>query len=87
METKFFPSSFKQFFFLGQIFALQLRKKKKAKSGANCTRAFFAKNVQKSPVFEGKEKVRSHCIYGAFTLDVKSVLIENLGGILGGMQC
>jgi hypothetical protein len=24
---------------------------------------------------------------GAFTLDVKSVLIENLGGILGGMQC
>jgi hypothetical protein len=43
--------------------------------------------VQKSPVFEGKEKVRSHCIYGAFTLDVKSVLNENLGGILGGMQC
>jgi hypothetical protein len=25
--------------------------------------------------------------YGAFTLDVKSVLNENLGGILGGMQC
>ncbi len=24
---------------------------------------------------------------GAFTLDVKSVLNENLGGILGGMQC
>jgi hypothetical protein len=24
--------------------------------------------------------------YGAFTLDVKSVLSENLGGILGGMQ-
>jgi hypothetical protein len=25
--------------------------------------------------------------YGAFTLDVKSVLNENLGGVLGGMQC
>jgi len=25
--------------------------------------------------------------HGAFTLDVKSVLNENLGGILGGMQC
>jgi hypothetical protein len=32
----------------------------------------------------------SHEIYtsnSAFTLDVKSVLIENLGGILGGTQC
>ncbi len=28
-----------------------------------------------------------HYNYGAFTLDVKSVLNENLGGILGGMQC
>jgi hypothetical protein len=25
--------------------------------------------------------------YGAFTLDVKSLLNKNLGGILGGMQC
>jgi hypothetical protein len=25
--------------------------------------------------------------YGAFTLDVKSILNENLGGILGGTQC
>jgi hypothetical protein len=25
--------------------------------------------------------------YGAFSLDVKSVLNENLGGILGGTQC
>jgi hypothetical protein len=25
--------------------------------------------------------------YGAFTLDVKSVLNENIGGILGGTQC
>ncbi len=25
--------------------------------------------------------------YGAFTLDVKSVLNENLGGILGGIHC
>jgi hypothetical protein len=25
--------------------------------------------------------------YDAFTLDVKSMIIENLGGILGGMQC
>jgi hypothetical protein len=25
--------------------------------------------------------------YGAFTLDVKSMLNENLGGILGGTQC
>ncbi len=29
-----------------------------------------------------------HCsIYGAFTLDVKLELNENLGGILGGTQC
>ncbi len=32
-----------------------------------------------------------HYNYGAFTLDVKSLLNENLGGILGGipggMQC
>jgi hypothetical protein len=26
-------------------------------------------------------------IHGPFTLEVKSVLIENLGGILGGTQC
>jgi hypothetical protein len=26
-------------------------------------------------------------LYGAFTLDVKLVLNENLGGILGGTQC
>jgi hypothetical protein len=26
-------------------------------------------------------------IYGAFTLDVKSMFNENLGGILGGTQC
>jgi hypothetical protein len=25
--------------------------------------------------------------YGAFTLDAKSTLNENLGGILGGTQC
>jgi hypothetical protein len=25
--------------------------------------------------------------YGAFTLDVKSMSNENLGGILGGTQC
>jgi hypothetical protein len=25
--------------------------------------------------------------YGAFTLDVKSMLNENIGGILGGTQC
>jgi hypothetical protein len=25
--------------------------------------------------------------YGAFTLDAKSMLNENLGGILGGTQC
>jgi hypothetical protein len=27
------------------------------------------------------------CTYGAFTLDDKAVLNENLGGILGGTQC
>jgi hypothetical protein len=32
-------------------------------------------------------KARIYYVYGAFTLDVKSVLNENLGGILGGMQC
>ncbi len=29
----------------------------------------------------------SYGSYGAFTLDVKSMLNENLGGILGGTQC
>jgi hypothetical protein len=29
----------------------------------------------------------SYTHYGAFTLDVKSALIEYLGGILGGTQC
>ncbi len=33
--------------------------------------------------FVGTENVSGY--YGAFTLDVKSVLNENLGGILGGM--
>jgi hypothetical protein len=28
---------------------------------------------------------QGYYVYGAFTLDVKSVLNENLGGILGGM--
>ncbi len=32
-------------------------------------------------------EVPSKNTYDAFTLDVKSTLIENLGGILGGMQC
>jgi hypothetical protein len=35
--------------------------------------------------------IAKHCLvyssYGAFTLDVKSVLNENLGDILGGTQC
>jgi len=29
----------------------------------------------------------SHTFKGAFTPNVKSVLSENLGGILGGTQC
>ncbi len=32
------------------------------------------------------DRTPSHSI-GAFTLDVKSMLNENLGGILGGTQC
>jgi hypothetical protein len=28
-----------------------------------------------------------HYTYGAFTLDIKSVLHKNLGGILDGTQC
>ncbi len=28
-----------------------------------------------------------HFTYGAFTLDIKSVLHKNLGGILDGTQC
>jgi hypothetical protein len=31
--------------------------------------------------------ISSSIYYGAFTLEVKSVLNENLGGILGGTQC
>jgi hypothetical protein len=35
--------------------------------------------------------IAKHCLlyssYGAFTLNVKPVLNENLGGILGGTQC
>jgi hypothetical protein len=30
--------------------------------------------------------LRVYSTYGAFTLDVKSMLNENLGGILGGTQ-
>ncbi len=29
----------------------------------------------------------THTSYGSFTHDVKSMLSENLGGILGGNQC
>jgi hypothetical protein len=36
---------------------------------------------------KGSETWDAYHIYGAFTLDVKSILNENLGGILGGMQC
>jgi hypothetical protein len=31
--------------------------------------------------------LKSVSSYGAFTLDVKAMLNENLGGILGGTQC
>jgi hypothetical protein len=31
--------------------------------------------------------VIASCIFGTFTLDVKSMLNENLGGILGVTQC
>ncbi len=33
------------------------------------------------------DPIYSEPYYGAFTLDVKYVLNENLGDILGGMQC
>ncbi len=35
----------------------------------------------------GRHWLRKTLSNGAFTLDVKSVLNENLGGILGGTQC
>ncbi len=35
----------------------------------------------------GGKHLNGNYSYGAFTLDVKSVLNENLGGILGGTQC
>ncbi len=39
-------------------------------------------------VYPRKGGLGGCCVsYGAFTLDVKSVLNENLGGILGGTQC
>ncbi len=34
-----------------------------------------------------RSQVPLHSYNGAFTLDVKSVLNDNLGGILGGTQC
>jgi hypothetical protein len=45
-----------------------------------------------SKKFPGLSGGRPFCIhgyppYGAFTLDFKSALNENLGGILGGTQC
>ncbi len=36
---------------------------------------------------QGTHYIHGYRSYGAFTLDVKSVLNENLGGILGGTQC
>jgi hypothetical protein len=35
----------------------------------------------------GNTTSNSYFTYGAFTLDVKLVWNENLGGILGGTQC
>jgi hypothetical protein len=44
-----------------------------------------------NPSFPLVSRVNKRCMmwsyYDTFTLDVKSVLNENLGGILGGNQC
>jgi hypothetical protein len=40
------------------------------------------------PILIKREREREiTTAFGTFTLDVKSVLNENLGGILGGTQC
>jgi hypothetical protein len=43
-------------------------------------------NGTRNPV-QGLGLQKKISTYGAFTLHVKSVLNENLGGILGGTQC
>jgi len=40
-----------------------------------------------SPNGENSPHKKIKMLYGAFTLNVKLVLNENLGGILGGTQC
>ncbi len=44
-------------------------------------------NLLKVQIFHLLVDLIWHEPYGAFTLDVKSVLNENLGGILGGTHC
>jgi hypothetical protein len=43
-------------------------------------------NLSKCQLCQINKQFECH-IHGAFTLEVKSVLKENLGGILGGTQC
>jgi len=56
-------------------------KKRKQREGKSCQRQSLQsyKSDQINPIVK--------LTYGAFTLGVKSVLNENLGGILGGSQC
>jgi hypothetical protein len=67
---------------MGSLSFGQTRKKNQA---LDSPRTFlFVGRLNSSPIAK-------HCLvyspYGAFTLDAKSVLNENLGGILGGTQC
>ncbi len=39
------------------------------------------------PFFQPQVCIKPKDYMGAFTLDVKSMLNENLGGILGGTKC
>jgi hypothetical protein len=61
-------------------------KKKKEKKKKGCLTNFYTKKKSAQDL-KGFLKDVFNGSYGAFTLDVESMLNENLGGILGGTQC
>ncbi len=63
----------------GLIFAMDFRKVKKEKNGRE-EGIIWPNNNNNNNLFNCNQS------YGAFTLDVKSIQNENLGGILGGTQ-
>ncbi len=53
----------------------------------NCPNSFASYACTIPSFFPTSSMYKTKRLYGAFTLDVKSMLNENLGGILGGTKC